>query len=59
MNPNIIAEFMKFAQSFRGNPQETVQQLLNSGQISQDQYNQAVQTAQQLQQMLPPSVHRR
>lgn len=50
-NP-IIQRFQQFKQQFRGNPQEQVQQLLNSGKVSQEQYNKAVQMAQQLQQML-------
>lgn len=57
MNPqgndnNVLAQFNKFRQSFRGNPQEQVQQLLNSGRISQQQYNAAVQKAQALARML-------
>lgn len=56
---NIVQQFMQFAQTFNGDPKQQVQQMLNSGQISQEQYNQAVQTAQQLQQMLPSSAHRR
>jgi hypothetical protein len=50
-NPNnndIISRFQKFRQSFSGNPQQQVQQLLNSGRISQEQYNAAVQNAQTL-----------
>ena len=56
---NIVQQFMQFAQTFNGDPKQQVQQMLNSGQISQEQYNQAVQTAQRLQQMLPSSAHRR
>jgi hypothetical protein len=54
-NPNnndIISRFQKFRQSFSGNPQQQVQQLLNSGRISQEQYNAAVQKAQQLGQLM-------
>lgn len=51
-NNNIIDQFNKFKQSFTGNPQQQVQQLLNSGKVSQQQYNQAVQMAQQLQRLL-------
>lgn len=51
-NNNVLAQFNKFRQSFRGNPQEQVQQLLNSGRISQQQYNAAVQKAQALARML-------
>lgn len=49
---NIIQRFMQFRQQFHGNPQEQVQQLLNSGKISQAQYNQAVNMANQLRQMM-------
>lgn len=59
MNMNILNQFMQFAQNFKGDPQQQVQQMLNSGQITQQQYDNAVRMAQQLQQMLPPSVHRR
>jgi vancomycin permeability regulator SanA len=49
---NIFQRFMEFKKSFRGNPQQQVQELLNSGKVSQAQYNQAVQMAQQLQRMM-------
>lgn len=49
---NVIQRFRQFAQTFRGDPRQQVQQLLNSGRVSQAQYNQAVQMAQQLQRML-------
>lgn len=48
---NMLQRFQQFRQNFRGNPQEQVQQLLNSGKVSQAQYNQAVQMAQQFQRM--------
>lgn len=50
--PNIIQQFQQFKQTFRGDPRQQIQQMLNSGKISQSQYNQAVQMAQQLQQLL-------
>lgn len=49
---NIIQRFQQFQRMFRGNPQEQVQQLLNSGKVSQEQYNRAVQMANQLRGML-------
>ena len=49
---NVMQRFLQFKQQFQGNPQEQVQQLLNSGKISQQQYNQAVQMANQFRQML-------
>lgn len=49
---NIIQRFQQFQRMFRGNPQEQVQQLLNSGKVSQADYNKAVQMANQLRGML-------
>ena len=49
---NMIQQFMQFKNSFKGNPQAQVQQMLNSGRITQDQYNNAVKQAQQFQKML-------
>ena len=49
---NIIQQFNQFKQNFRGNPQEQVQQLLNSGKVTQAQYDQAVQKARMLQGIL-------
>lgn len=52
MNQNgFVQRFQQFKNSFHGNPQEKVQQLLNSGKVSQEQYNRAVQIAQQFQRM--------
>ena len=45
---NVLQRFMQFRNSFSGNPQQMVQQLMNSGRVSQDQYNQAVQMANML-----------
>ena len=51
-NNNLIQRFQQFKQTFTGNPQQQVQQLLNSGKVSQAQYDQAVKMAQQFQQLL-------
>lgn len=48
MNSNFMERFSQFQKAFRGNPQQIVQQMLNSGRITQEQYNNAVQTAQQM-----------
>lgn len=48
----IIQEFNKFKSEFKGNAQSQVQQLMNSGRISQSQYNDAVRKAQALQSLL-------
>ena len=49
---DIVQRFQQFKQSFKGNPQQQIQQLLNSGKITQAQYNQAVQKAQTLSKLL-------
>ena len=41
-----------------GGPNQIIQNMLNSGKITQTQYNMAVQRAQQIMQMLPTSVRR-
>ncbi len=48
----LLQRFQQFQRTFQGDPKQQVQQLLNSGKISQTQYNQAVQQAQQLARML-------
>ena len=48
----IIQRFQQFQQMFRGDPRQKVQEMLNSGRVTQAQYNQAVQMAQQLQKMM-------
>lgn len=48
MNHPLLQKFRQFQQSFRGDPGQQIQQLLNSGKVNQQQYNQAVQMAQQL-----------
>ena len=51
MNP-IMQRFNQFRKMFRGDPKQQVQQMLNSGRITQAQYNQAVQTANQMMKMM-------
>jgi vancomycin permeability regulator SanA len=48
----LLQRFQQFQQMFKGDPRQQVQQLLNSGKVSQQQYNSAVQMAQQLQKLL-------
>ena len=49
---NNINEFIQrlnqFKQTFSGNPQQQVQQMLNSGRVTQQQYNNAVNMANQI-----------
>ena len=46
---NFISQFNQFRQNFRGDPRRQVQQLLNSGRMSQEQFNQLKQMADQIQ----------
>lgn len=47
--PNdILTRFQQFKQQFSGDPQKIVQEMLNSGKITQEQVNQAAQIANQM-----------
>jgi hypothetical protein len=48
----LLRQFQQFRNTFKGDPRAQIQQMLNSGKITQAQYNQAVQLAQQMQKML-------
>lgn len=48
----LVQQFNQFRNSFKGNPQEIVMNMVNSGQISQEQLNTAQQMAQQFKQFL-------
>ena len=50
-NNPIFQRFQQFQQSFKGDPRQQIQQMLNSGQVNQQQYNNAVHMAQQFQKM--------
>lgn len=45
MNP-MVQQLMRFKNQFQGDPQQKVQELLNSGRMTQDQCNSLVQQAQ-------------
>ena len=49
---DIINQFQQFARNYKGDPKQEVQQLLNSGKITNAQYQQAVQKAKALQTLL-------
>ena len=44
-NNNLISQFQKFRNTFKGDPKQAVQNMLNNGQVSQAQVNQAMQMA--------------
>lgn len=45
---NILQRFNEFKKTFQGDPKQQVQQLLDSGRVTKEQYDQAVQMANQL-----------
>lgn len=45
---NMIQRFQQFVNNFRGNPQQKVQELLQSGQMTQEQFNQFRSIANQI-----------
>lgn len=49
----MINEFIKFKNSFQGDPQQMVQQLLQSGKMSQNQLNYLQSIAFEFQKFLP------
>jgi len=49
---NMMQQFQQFKSSFTGDPQQQVMQLLNSGKMSQEQFNQLQMMAKQFQGML-------
>lgn len=49
---NMLNEYNKFRQTLQGDPRQQVQDLLNSGQMSQEQFNQLSQMAQTFQMLL-------
>lgn len=52
-NPiQMIQQFNQFRQSFQGDPRQKVQELLQTGQMSQEQYNELQQKATQFQDMM-------
>ena len=55
----IMQRLQQFQRMIQGDPKQQVQQLLNSGRISQAQYNQAVNLTNQLQKIRYFSVLRR
>lgn len=57
-NQNNFLQSLQQLKSQGGDPNQMIQNMLNSGRITQAQYNQAVQKAQQISQMLSLGVRR-
>ena len=51
-NNNMLSQFNNFRSTFHGNPQAKVQELLNSGQMSQEQFNQLSSMAREFQKFM-------
>lgn len=49
---NFLSQFNQFKSTFTGNPEQQVKQLLSSGRMSQEQFNQLAQTANQLRKLI-------
>ena len=52
INPIQFMQQLNQLKSRGGDPTQMIQQMLNTGRVSQGQYDQAVKMAQQIQQML-------
>lgn len=52
VNNGMLQQFIQFRKNFTGDPKQMVQQMINSGRISQAQVNQLAQQANQLYQQL-------
>lgn len=50
---NMIKQFEQFKSTFQGDPKQEVQNLLNSGKMTQEQFNQLQVVAKQFMSFLP------
>ena len=57
-DPNTFMQSLADLKKKGGDPNQMIQQMLNSGRITQAQYNAAASRAQQIMRMLPTSVRR-
>lgn len=51
-NKSIVEQFKEFRNSFKGDPQQKINEMLASGQITQQQLNQATEMAKLLRSMI-------
>ena len=58
INPMQFMQQLNQLKSRGGDPDQMIQQMLNSGRVTQTQYDNAVKMAQQIQQMLAPGGRR-
>ena len=58
INPMEFMQRLNQLKSQGGDPNQMIQQMMNSGKVTQAQYDQAVRQAQQIMQMLTPGGRR-
>ena len=51
-NGSLFAQLQQFARTFSGNPEQIVRNMLQTGQMSQQQFNQLSRQASQIQTMM-------
>ena len=51
-NPQVIQQFNQFKRTFTGNPQQAVMNLLQQGSMTNEQFQQLSQMAQQFRQLV-------
>ena len=52
INPNMLQQLNEFRRTYTGNPKQAVMQMLQKGQITNPQLQQAMQMAKQIQNMI-------
>lgn len=53
MMNEFVQRLNQFKSTFKGDPKQKIQEMLNSGQLSQDQFNQFQTMAKQVMQFMP------
>lgn len=53
MMNEFVQRLNQFKNTFKGDPKQKIQEMLNSGQLSQDQFNQLQAMAKQVMQFVP------
>ena len=51
-NNDFMSRFQQFKKTFSGNPQQMIQQMLNSGRITQEQLNTAMMKANEFMKLM-------
>ena len=52
VSPNMLQQLSEFKRTYTGNPKQAVMQMLQNGQITNPQLQQAMQMAKQIQNMI-------